>query len=115
MVRASKRTMKKPLSILNSDQNVSLETTGTDRAMSALKIIAAAAPLGGTISEILANLVPDQKLDRVVEFVRILDFKIANAERKIEEAELKTAEFTDLLEDLSIRHLALCLTKGSNT
>ncbi len=35
----------------------------------------------------------------MIEFVQILNYKIKSAERKIEEQELKTEEFTDLLED----------------
>ncbi len=56
-------------------------------------------PFGSPIGEAITKVIPNQKLERLVDFVQVLNYKIKNAERKIEEHELKTEEFTDLLED----------------
>jgi hypothetical protein len=56
-------------------------------------------PFGSPIVEAITTVIPNQKLERLVDFVQILNYKIKNAERKIEDHELKTEEFTDLLED----------------
>lgn len=95
--------MSKQLSVIDSTQRVSLETSKEDRAAVLLKSIASVVPLGGLFSEIISTVIPNQKADRLKEFVEILDYKISNAERKIEEAELKSAEFTDLFEDAVVQ------------
>ncbi len=64
-----------------------------------IKSIFGIVPFGSPIGEAITAVIPHQKLERVIDFVQILNCKIRNAERKIEENELKTAEFTDLLED----------------
>lgn len=86
-------------SILNADQKIDLETSKEDWAVVLIKSISSIVPLGGTISEIISTIIPNQKLDRVIEFVELLNYKISNAEQKIENAELMTDKFTDLFED----------------
>ncbi len=87
------------LSITNAEQEISLETNKEDIMSLFIKSILGVVPFGSPIAEIITAVIPHQKQERLREFVHILNYKIKNAERKIEEQELKTEEFTDLLED----------------
>lgn len=91
--------MENQLSIVDTEQEISLETNKEDMMSLFIKSIFGIVPFGSPIGEAITAVIPHQKLERVIDFVQILNCKIKNAERKIEENELKTAEFTDLLED----------------
>lgn len=87
------------LSITNVEQEINLETNKEDMMSLFIKSIFGIVPFGSPIGEAITAVIPHQKLERVIDFVQILNYKIKNAERKIEEQELKTEQFTDLLED----------------
>ena len=91
--------MVNQLSILDTEQEISLETNKEDMMSLFIKGIFGIVPFGSPIGEAITTVIPHQKLERVINFVQILNYKIKNAERRIEEHELKTEEFTDLLED----------------
>jgi hypothetical protein len=91
--------MVNQLSILDTEQEISLETNKEDMMSLFIKVIFGIVPFGSPIGEAITTVIPHQKLERVINFVQILNYKIKNAERRIEEHELKTEEFTDLLED----------------
>lgn len=91
--------MGKQLSVTNTEQEISLETNKEDIMSLFVKSIFGIVPFGSPIGEAITSVIPHQKLERLVDFVQVLNYKIKNAERKIEEHELKTEEFTDLLED----------------
>lgn len=100
--------MENQLSVIDTEQEISLETNREDMMALFVKSIFGIVPFGSPIGEAITAVIPHQKLERVIDFVQILNYKIKNAERKIEEHELKTQEFTDLLED------ALGQAVGSN-
>ena len=91
--------MENQISIVDTEQEVSLETNKEDMMSLFVKSVFGIIPFGSPIGEAITTVIPNQKLERVVDFVHILNYKIKNAERKIEEQELKSTEFTDLLED----------------
>ncbi len=91
--------MKDQISITDTEQEINLETNKEDRMSLFIKSIFGIVPFGSPIGEAITSVIPHQKIERLVDFVQILNYKIKNAERKIEEQELKTEEFTDLLED----------------
>ncbi len=91
--------MENQLSIVDTEQEINLETNKEDMMSLFIKSIFGIVPFGSPIGEAITAVIPHQKLERVVDFVQILNYKIKNAERKIEEHELKSQEFTDLLED----------------
>jgi hypothetical protein len=91
--------MENQLSIVNTEQEISLETNKEDIMSLFVKSIFGIVPFGSPIGEAITAVIPHQKFERMVDFVKVLNYKIKNAERKIEEHELKTQEFTDLIED----------------
>lgn len=91
--------MENQLSIVDTEQEINLATNKEDMMSLFVKSIFSIVPFGSPIGEAITAVIPHQKLERVVDFVQVLNYKIKNAERKIEEQELKTEEFTDLLED----------------
>ncbi len=91
--------MENYISIVDTDQEISLETSKEDMMALFVKSVFGVVPFGAPIGEAITAVIPNQKLERVIDFVQVLNHKIKNAERNIEEHELKTQEFTDLLED----------------
>ena len=91
--------METQISIVDTYQEISLNTSKEDMMALFARSIFSLVPFGGPIGEAIAAVIPNQKLERVIDFVQVLNYKIKNAEREIEEHELKTEEFTDLLED----------------
>lgn len=87
------------ISIINTEQEISLETNKEDMMALFVKSLFGIVPFGSPIAEVITSVIPHQKLERLIDFVQVLNHKIKNAETKIEEHELKTKEFTDLLED----------------
>jgi len=102
--------MENQLSIVDTEQEINLETNKEDMMSLFVKSIFGIVPFGSPIGEAITAVIPHQKLERVVDFVQVLNYKIKNAERKIEEHELKTQEFTDLLED-SLSQASRALSK----
>ncbi len=91
--------MENQVSIIDTEQEISLDTNKEDMMSLFVKTLFGIVPFGSPIAEIITNVIPRQKLERLTDFVQILNYKIKNAESKIDEQELKTKEFTDLLED----------------
>lgn len=91
--------MESQLSIINTEQEISLKTNKEDMMALFVKSLFEIVPFGSPIGEAIATVIPNQKLERLVDFVQVLNYKIKTAEKKIEEHDLKTKEFTDLLED----------------
>ncbi len=84
---------------ITEEQEINLDTNKEDIMSLFIKSIFGIVPFGSPIAEAVTTVIPHQKLERLVDFVQVLNYKIKNAERKIEEHELKTEEFTNLLEE----------------
>lgn len=79
-----------------------LDTTRTDVAAALARGLAGACPfIGGLIAEAVNHLIPNQKLDRVVEWLRLLDAKVQALDSGFARAQerLRCPEGLDLLED----------------
>ncbi|AJI57987.1 hypothetical protein LA02_1620 [Francisella philomiragia] len=79
----------------NENAILSLEENKTDKVVKGLKAISSLCPYaGGLFSEIITSVIPNQRIDRIAEFLKILDMKlskygesIANLEKKLEKPE----------------------------
>jgi hypothetical protein len=87
------------LSIVDSEQKIDLENNKSDKTVIGLKTILEIVPFGSLFSEIITNVIPNQRMDRVVLFVEILNEKLKYIEKDVIEQKTKTGEFTDLLQD----------------
>ena len=79
-----------------------LETNRTDIVASAARGIAGACPvIGGIVAEAIDYIIPRQKFDRVIEFLKILDQNISELDDKISNLEknLSKEDGIDLLEE----------------
>jgi len=71
-----------------------------DATVALLKAVAGAIPvIGSTIAEIVGYTIPGQKLDRVAHFLEALSLKVAHLERDFLRDQMRSEQFTDLLED----------------
>jgi hypothetical protein len=55
--------------------------------------------VGALIAEVVGNIIPNQRLDRLEAFVRLLDAKLEGFDQAEIEARFRTPEYVDLLED----------------
>jgi hypothetical protein len=91
--------MIEKLSIVDDGQ-INLRTISSDVKAALLKGVVGAAPmLGPLISEALSIIIPNQKINRVIAFVEVLEIKLKHLEEDLLTQKLFTEEFTDLLED----------------
>ena len=77
----------------------SLDEDSRDRAVAITRAIAGAMPLaGGAVSELVTSVIPGQRVERIVRFLRVLDARLAEIEKDIRNR-LHTEEFADIFED----------------
>lgn len=77
-----------------------LKPSRTDYAVSIAKSIVGACPVAGALfAEIIQNVIPNQRIDRIVRLLQILDEKVKNIESKELENQFRDERFIDLLED----------------
>ena len=98
------------LSIVDSEQKIDLENNKSDKTVIGLKTILEVVPFGSLFSEIITNVIPNQRMERVVLFVEILNEKLKYLEKDVVEQKTKTEEFTDLLQD-GIQQASRALTE----
>lgn len=92
--------MVEKLSIITGDEEIEIESNKSDYAALLIKGLLGVAPIVGPImAETLANSIPNQKLDRVIEFTKILESKLNRLDESVIRIKFKTEKFTDLLED----------------
>ena len=91
-----------------SDQ---LDNDWRDRAALVTKVAASLVPVvGGPLAELVTEVIPRQRQDRIVEYLRELDRRMASLEREKVEGFLADAERIDLVE--SGGHLAARATSS---
>ena len=62
-----------------------LDPNSRDRLVSVAKAVAGTLPYIGTlVSELLDNVVPDLRFERIVVFIQALDFKVSQIDEKLE-------------------------------
>jgi hypothetical protein len=77
-----------------------LSVRGVDRLAAGLRALVSAAPIGGgALAELIGYIIPNQRMERLVVFARLLDERL----REVEEADLRhqlqDETFTDLMEE----------------
>lgn len=83
---------------MNRSEN--LDSNKIDVVVSVSKGTASLIPfLGGAIGEVIGNIIPNQRIDRITRFLESLDEKISEVEREQFKSKLKSPEFVDILED----------------
>lgn len=88
------------------DEKIDPGINRTDIVVSASKAVASFIPyLGPFIAEIIGVVIPNQRMDRISEYVKILNEKVDNLEEK-----LSNQESIDLFED-SLHQAARALTR----
>lgn len=77
-----------------------LEIQGVDYFASMVKSLVGAAPfVGPLLSEVSSNVIPNQRIERIVDFAKNLESKIEDLDKKFVQAQSTNPEFTDLLEE----------------
>jgi hypothetical protein len=79
-----------------------LESNSKDRLVSAAKGVVGACPfIGALAAEAIGSLIPNQRLDRVVEFLRQLEKEVRNLDSRLDnfEKNLHNAEGLDIMEE----------------
>lgn len=84
----------------DSEKKDSLEPTDVDDFASAAKGAIGAVPVvGPLIAELVGILIPEQRIDRIVKFVRELGGRVSAIERDHIKSQLRNEYFSDLLEE----------------
>jgi hypothetical protein len=77
-----------------------LDPNRRDRLVAVSKGLAGIVPcIGSAAAEIIGHVIPAQRFDRLVAFVRALDEKVGDIDAEVLDARMRTEEFIDLLED----------------
>jgi hypothetical protein len=80
--------------------NKDLELQGIDYFASMVKSLVGAAPfVGSLLSEISSNVIPNQRIERIVDFAKKLESNIEDLDKKFIRAQSSNPDFTDLLEE----------------
>ncbi|QEY50928.1 hypothetical protein [Legionella longbeachae] len=80
-----------------------LENTKVDQLVSALKSIGSLHPAGSILTEIICSIIPNQRIDRIVNYVQELNRRITNIEMEHLQKKFLQPEFIDLFEDSCIQ------------
>jgi len=77
-----------------------IEPNEIDTVVSAWSGVIGSVPgIGPVVAELVRYTIPNQRLDRMADFVRILDDKVSVLERSVLEEKMRTPQFVDLFED----------------
>ena len=96
--------MNEELSIIKSDEQMDVDTNRSDMAAAFFKGLIGSAPfVGPVLAETMGIAIPNQKLDRLITFARVLDDKVKYLKEDTVKLKMETDEFRDLLEDSLIQ------------
>ncbi len=88
------------LSIIKTQQELNTDTAQSEIASAFLRSLASYVPsIGPFLAQVIGVVIPNQKMDRLVAFARVLGDRIKYLEDDIVKLRTETPEFTDLLED----------------
>lgn len=77
-----------------------INKNNTDIAVSIGKSVLGTAPIvGPLVSEVISNLIPNQRIDRIAKFVEKLDSKVSELQQGKISSHFQNPKFIDLLED----------------
>jgi len=93
------------------EQKVNIGQDRTDLAVVIAKGVFGALPyIGSAVAEIVGTIIPNQRIDRIAEFLEILDVKVRSIEADVLKTKMQTQEFIDLFED-GMRQASRALTR----
>ena len=82
------------------DDTVNLKPNKIDVSVSIGKSATALIPfLGGAIGEIIGNIIPNQRIDRITRFLESLDKKISELEKENLKSKITSPPYVDIMED----------------
>ena len=85
---------------VNSMAKSNLNTGKIDIAVSVSKGVAGLIPFfGGAIGEIIGNIIPNQRVDRIIRFLESLDSKVSEVEKEQYKSKITSPGFVDMMED----------------
>ena len=91
-------------------QDIVLKNTSADYVASAAKSALGAVPFAGSLlSEIAGNIIPNQRIDRIVKYAKALESRLSALEESVVNENLTNENFTDLVEE-SLRQAARSLS-----
>ncbi len=77
-----------------------LDANKTDHTMVVARSLAGAIPIAGSlVGEIVTTFIPNQRTDRIVDYLRILHDRVSECEQVIDEQRSRSPEFVDLVEE----------------
>lgn len=94
-----------------SDQkDIILQNASADYVASAAKSALGMVPFAGSLlAEIAGNVIPNQRIDRIVKYAQALEFRLSKLEKHVVEQKISDEHFTDLIEE-SLRQAARSLS-----
>jgi len=91
---------------MSEDQLPHLGNNSRDRLTSGLRAILGAAPFAGAaLGEVVSNIIPEQRLDRLVKYIELLEERVKGLEAELLHERFTSPEGVDILEDSF--HLAI--------
>ena len=92
--------MESPLTIKVKNEDLEITANKADYVSALVKGIVGIAPVvGPMLAEAITLGIPNQKLDRVITFVKVFEDRIKYLEEDLLKERIKSEEFGDLLED----------------
>ena len=93
----------------------SLESRAPDYVVAAAKAALGAVPFAGSfLAELATSIIPNQRIERVVDFAKRLEERLSKADQRFIRAQLTNENFTDLMEE-SLRQVARSVTQERRT
>lgn len=98
------------LSINAEESLIPLDDSAQEKRIAALKAGLSLIPvIGPLVGELISVIIPNQKTERIVTFIEVLEKKLVNLEDKFRD-KIRTPEYADLLED-GMRQASRALTR----
>jgi len=94
----------------SKQQDIVLKNTSADYVASAVKSALGVVPFAGSLlTEIAGNVIPNQRIERIVKYAEALEARLSSLEESVVKANLADENFTDLVEE-SLRQAARSLS-----
>lgn len=89
---------------MSAPEQPRLGATSTDIVASLAKGTTGVVPvIGPLVAEVVGNIIPNQRVERIVRFVQLLDERLCHLEQDVVQSKLKQPPVVDLLEDAFIQ------------
>jgi hypothetical protein len=96
----NKRVRERKSDTERNDAIKALRPAAPDHLAALARAVAGVAPyIGGAIGELVTYGIPNQRIDRIIQFVEVLDKMVAHLGQEVVRAQLTNENFTDVLEE----------------